>query len=259
MSESGLPHTRLGTGAPLVVFPGLFGRRGVPAPFVRWMQRSEIIELAVDREVWSIDRRFGLEHGITFGILAAEHAEAIRQRFDGPVDIVGISTGGSIALQLAADFPELVRRLVLVSSAYRLSDVGREAQRQIAGFLRQNRSRSAAARFLGDTGATPLTRAFLALAGRIAPRLVVGHRDPDLLVLLEAEDGFDLGGRMASIRVPTLIVGGGRDRFYTPELFEVTGARMPNASVKIYPSAGHISTFGNRKLAREILGFFAQQ
>ncbi len=252
-----MPHTRLGTGVPLVVFPGLFGRRGVPASFMRWMQRSEIEALAGDREVWSIDRRFGLEPGISFETLAAEHADAIRQRFDAPVDIVGISTGGSIALQLAADFPELVRRLVLVSSAYRLSDAGRETQRQIAGLLRQNRSRRAASRFLGNTGASWPVRALLSLAGRLAPRLVVGHRDPDLLVLLESEDGFDLEERVASIDVPTFIAGGGRDRFYTSEMFEATHAGMPNATVKIYPKAGHISTFGNRKLAREILAFLA--
>ncbi len=257
MTESALPHTRVGSGAPLVVFPGLFGRRGVPAGFMRWMQHTEIAELAGDREVWSIDRRFGLEPGISFEALAVEHAEAIRQRFDEPVDIVGISTGGSIALQLAADFPELVRRLVLVSSAYRLSDSGRETQRQIAALLRQNRSRPAAARFLGNTGATRTARALLSLVGRLAPRLVVGHRDPDLLVLLESEDGFDLEARMASIHVPTLIAGGARDRFYTTELFEATHARMPNASVKIYPRAGHISIFGNRRLSREILGFLS--
>ncbi|MCU1414774.1 MAG: hypothetical protein JWN80_2114 [Microbacteriaceae bacterium] len=255
--SSALPYTRLGAGAPLVVFPGLFGRRGVPGAIVRWMQRSEIVELARGREVWSIDRRLGLESGISFEQLAQEHADAIRLLFDEPVDIVGISTGGSIALQLAADYPDLVRRLVLVSSAHRLSEFGRDIQRQIAGRLRKNRSRLAAGQFLANTGSTRPTRVLLAVAGMLAPRLVVGHRDPDLLVTLESEDGFDLESRVGSILVPTLITGGGRDRFYTAEMFEATHALMPNASITIYPRAGHISTFGNRKLARQILDFLA--
>ncbi|MEV4899445.1 LuxR C-terminal-related transcriptional regulator, partial [Nonomuraea sp. NPDC055795] len=35
--------------------------------------------------------------------------------FGGPVDVLGMSSGGSLALQLAADHPEAVRRVVRVS------------------------------------------------------------------------------------------------------------------------------------------------
>ncbi|WCD87340.1 hypothetical protein KPP03845_103717 [Streptomyces xanthophaeus] len=45
--------------------------------------------------------------------LAAVHADAIRAAFSGPVNVLGLSTGGSLALQLAADRPELVGGLVL--------------------------------------------------------------------------------------------------------------------------------------------------
>jgi pimeloyl-ACP methyl ester carboxylesterase len=38
--------------------------------------------------------------------LAGEQAEGIQVRFGGrPVDVLGVSTGGSIAQQLAADHP----------------------------------------------------------------------------------------------------------------------------------------------------------
>jgi hypothetical protein len=39
--------------------------------------------------------------------LAAVYAEAIKTTFDGPVNMLAISTGGSIALQLTADHPSL--------------------------------------------------------------------------------------------------------------------------------------------------------
>jgi pimeloyl-ACP methyl ester carboxylesterase len=255
MSKPHLPHLRLGTGAPLVVIPGLAGRRGVPVRVGKWMQHQEIVELSATRSVWSIDRRAGLEHGITMTDIAAEYAHMIKGLFTEPVDIVGVSTGGGIALQLALDFPDLVHRLVLVSSAYRLSDHGRAVQREIADNLRDGHPRRAASLFLSNTGASPVTRAILAVAGRLAPRIVVGHQDGDLLVTLDAEDTFDLSARVDRIAVPTLVTGGGNDRFYTAGLFEDTARRIPGSQLTIYPRAGHIGTQGNRRLVRDILQF----
>jgi pimeloyl-ACP methyl ester carboxylesterase len=255
MTKPSLPHLRLGTGAPLVVIPGLAGRHGVPVRVGRWMQHQEIVELSGTRSVWSIDRRAGLEHGITMADIAAEYAHTIQSLVQEPVDIVGVSTGGGIALQLALDFPHLVHRLVLVSSAYRLSDHGRQVQRDIAAYLRSGRPRRAAGLFLANTGATATRRAVLGLAGRLAPRIVVGREDSDLLVTLDAEDAFDLSDRVAAIAVPTLVAGGGNDRFYTAELFRDTASRIPDAQLIIYPGAGHIGTQGNRRLVRDILGF----
>lgn len=47
---------------------------------------------------------------MTMAELAAEHAVALRDAFAAPVDLVGTSTGGSIAAQLSADHGELVGR-----------------------------------------------------------------------------------------------------------------------------------------------------
>ena len=253
--NASLPHVRLGTGAPLVVIPGLAGRRGVPKRIGQWMQRQEIIELSGARAVWSIDRRVGLHAGITMDEIALEYADTIRSLFNEPVDIVGVSTGGGIALQLALDFPGLVRRLVLVSSAYRLSDHGSALQRDIASQLRRGRPRSAAALFLANTGARPVSRALLGVAGRLAPRIVVGRDDGDLLVTLDAEDAFDVSDRLPTLEAPTLVTGGANDRFYTAELFSETARRIPNSELTIYRGAGHIGTLGNRRLVRDILEF----
>jgi pimeloyl-ACP methyl ester carboxylesterase len=52
-----------------------------------------------------------------------------------PIDVLGVSTGGSAALQLTADHPGVVRRLVLVSSACRLGPRARHTQRELARYL----------------------------------------------------------------------------------------------------------------------------
>jgi pimeloyl-ACP methyl ester carboxylesterase len=254
MTHGILPHTRLGAGAPLVVVPGLSARSGVPARLRRWERRREIRCLAGSRDVWSIRRRIGLEPGITVEQLAAEYATTLRQLFDEPVDVVGVSTGGSVALQLAADHPDLVRRLVLVSAAHRLSDEGRDTQRRVAELLRDNQPRRAASVFLGATAARWPIRRGLALLGLVVPRLVVGHDDADLLATLDAEDSFDLTSRLSTIDTRTLITGGGRDRFYGEEMAR-TRAGMPLARLELSPRDGHMGSLSNRRIARRVLRF----
>ena len=255
MSGGELPHFHEGRGAPLVVVPGLSGRTGSPALVRQWMRRKGIADFIGDRVVHVIDRRFDLEPGTSIADLASDYAHTIASLFHEPVDIMGISTGGSIALQLAADFPGLTRRLVLVSSAHRLSDRGRATQRAVATLLRAGHDRRAAAVFLGNTGATPFQNALRYVVGLLAPRSVVGRGDLDLLVTLDAEDGLDLEERLATIEVRTLIAGGEFDRYYSSALFEQTSRGMPNASFSVYSKAGHLGTIRNPRLAREILLF----
>jgi pimeloyl-ACP methyl ester carboxylesterase len=222
------------------------------------MRRQEIVALSGTRSVWSIDRRAGLEHGTSMSEIADEYAAQLRAIFSEPVDVIGVSTGGGIALQLALDHPDTVRRLVLVSAASRLSDSGRDLQRDIATALRDGRPRRAAAMFLSNTGATRATRALLVIAGYLAPRIVVGHHDSDLLVTLDAEDAFDLSSRLPDVRIPTLVVGGANDRFYTAELFAATAAGIPEATLAIHRGAGHMGMQGNRRLAGAVLDFLAR-
>ncbi len=187
--------------------------------------------------------------------LAAEYAQHLRDAYEEPVDVVGISTGGGIALQLAVDSPELIRRLVLVSAAYRLSDHGRRLQREIASALREGHPRRAAGFFLANTGSTTVRRALLGLPGAWFRASWVGRDDADLLVTLDAEDGFDLSARVPEIVIPTLVTGGENDRFYTAALIADTASRISGATLTIYARAGHIGTQGNRRVVRDILSF----
>jgi pimeloyl-ACP methyl ester carboxylesterase len=253
-SACALPAIVTGAGAPLVVIPGLDGGIGNPAGISRRISELEIAGLAVKSRVWRIGRHSGLPIGTTIRDVADVYANMIRSTFTEPVDVLGVSTGGSIALQLAADHPELVRRLVLISAAHRLGDHGRRTQRAVAQLLKDGRPRRASALLLSNVAVSVPTRAILAVLGWVAPRLVIGpHRD-DLRVLLDAEDSFDLTGRLASVIAPTLIVAGSRDRFYSRDLYEQIARALPDASLRLTRS-GHLSMHANPRLAREVLAF----
>src|SRR5215218_3140539 len=79
--------------------------------------------------VYRVGRRVGLEPGTTMTDLANDCAKALEDKFGRQLDVLGISTGGSLALQLAAYRPGLVRKLVVAGAAYQLSEHRRKFQR----------------------------------------------------------------------------------------------------------------------------------
>src|SRR3712207_4360818 len=116
MLKGGLPCLSFGDGPPLVVFPDLGMINANPTGFQRWGELRLLAPLARAFTVYRIGRRVGLERGITMAGLANEYAWPLESGFGGPVGVLGISTGGSIALQLAADRPGLVRKLVVAGA-----------------------------------------------------------------------------------------------------------------------------------------------
>ena len=218
----------------------------------RWLQVQQIRPFAGSRQVWWIQRRAGLAAPVTMADLAADYAGVLARQFAGPVDMLGLSTGGSVALQLAADHPALVRRLVILCSGCRL---GRAAQHQVAALLRAGRSRRAGAVMMSMLGATSASQRVLAGLGWLLGSAVAGRGDPDMLATIDAEDAFDLTGRLGSITAPALIIGGDHDAFYGTSVFQQTAALLPQGRLVLYPGKGHAGTVASRRLLQDVLTF----
>lgn len=122
--HSGLPYNRMGQGAhPLVIFPGLTFENK-PQFGMLFMYKF----LESDYTLYSVLRKPGMPQGYTLGDMADDYAVMVREEFGGPVDVLGISTGGSIALHFAADHPDLVHRVVIHSSAHTLNQTAKQLQ-----------------------------------------------------------------------------------------------------------------------------------
>ena len=132
-TECSLPYLSFGKGAPLVVLPGLRMSNANPSGIQRWGEMLLLAPLTRTFTVRRISRRVGLAHGTTMQDLANDYAIALDEEFGEPVDVLGISTGGSIALQLAADWPDLVSRLVVAGSAN--TDGGSKSMRLSSALL----------------------------------------------------------------------------------------------------------------------------
>ncbi|WP_205750163.1 alpha/beta fold hydrolase [Cryobacterium sp. SO1] len=251
----GMPFLAVGSGPPLVFLPGITPNHYLPTGADRRRQTRQLLPYAGSRRVWWVNRRPGLDPAATMADIADDYANAMLRRFDEPVDVIGESTGGSVALQLAADHPAVVKRLVIVSAAYRLGEEGRETQLNVADDVLDGRPRAAGSELMRMTGAGAGSKRLLAVLGWLFGTAYFARATADLMTTIRAEDGFDLLTRLDDIVAPTLVVGGERDAFYSPELFRQTAAGIPRGRLALYPGRGHLSTTVDPRFLPDVLSF----
>jgi len=255
--RSGLPFNRLGHGPrPLVVVQGLLFENKPQPRFAL----GPYAFLGDRYTVFIVLRRPGMPQGYAMRDMAGDVATTIREAFGGPVDVIGVSTGGSIVQHLAADHPDVVRRLVIHSSAYTLSPPAKQLQLRVAELAGQRRW-TEASELLVDAvvprRGIPV-RARPLIVWPVSRLLSWSSRraDPsDLIVTIEAEDAHDFRDRLAEIAAPTLVVAGADDPFYTEALFRETAAGIPGARLVLYPGMGHPAH--GRQFARDVLEFLS--
>ncbi len=186
--------------------------------------------------------------------LAADYAGGIRHDIGEETHVHGTSTGGSIALQLAIDHPDLVGRLVVSAAACRLSDEGRRVQLELLRLTEAGDARGVGSFLMGTMAPGPLTypaRGFGWLAGP-----VFASEDPsDTVAVLRAEDAFDAEADLGHIRASTLVLGGTDDAFYSEDLFRRTGDGIPDGRAVLFPGKSHMYVAGSAVPAAVALGF----
>jgi pimeloyl-ACP methyl ester carboxylesterase len=252
--RSGLPYNRLGHGPrTLVVIQGLaFENKplmGISASYLLNMYGF----LNQVYTTYVVTRKPGLPNGYSLQDMANDYAVMIREEFGEAVDVLGTSTGGSIAQHFAADHPELVRRLVLHASAYTLGNAGKEVQMRVGHLARQRKWREASAVLLGFMMHPGLFGKMTAAIGSLMMSLTAPDDPSDLIVTIEAEDKHNFTDRLAEITAPTLVIAGARDPFYTETLLRATAEGIPNARLILYPGKGHAPT--GKQFGQDVLTF----
>lgn len=258
--KGGLHYIAVGDGPPLVMFRTVSYSYKNPTGMARWAEMRFIIPLARNFTVYAISRRPELGSGTTMADITADYAQAIADEFKGKVvNILGISTGGSIALQFAADYPGLVHRLALVATSYRLGPRGRDIQRRYADLLASGHYRQALKTLAPGITASRTRQWFFAGLLLLIASLSRIEDPSGMVALLMAEDAFDLGDRLSEITAPTLLIGGDQDCYYPPDLVKQTAERIPHVQMIMYQGRGHRDTFTDRRLYNDIIAFLTDE
>ncbi len=159
--------------------------------------------------------------------------------------LVGWSLGGLLALQLALDFPQQIKALVLVASSPRFvcgDDWPDAMQAEVllgfAGEL-QTDFKKAINRFLAIQAlGSEHAREEL----RLLRERVFAHGEPDRKALtsgLEILMTADFRDRLVEIPCPVLLLCGERDTLFPAQAVRRTQALLPDATLSVVQGAGH--------------------
>jgi pimeloyl-ACP methyl ester carboxylesterase len=168
-----------------------------------------------------------------------------------PVHVVGLSMGGMIAFQLAADHPELVRSLVIVNSGPEM--VLHTFKERIGIVQRKLIVRLMGMRKMGQVLAEKLLPGVEHAARRdlFADRWARNDKSAYLRAL-SALVGWSVTAKLPGIRQPVLVVTADQD--YTPVAWKQWyTSLMPNASLAVIPESRHMMPLERPQLFHDAL------
>jgi pimeloyl-ACP methyl ester carboxylesterase len=246
-----LAYQVFGGGDPLVLLHGGFGSVEMFGPNVG--------ALAAGRQVIGVDlqshgRSPAPDRAMRFETMADDVAALIGQLGLGRADVMGFSLGGGVALRTGIQHPEVVRRLVLVSTPVRR-----------AGWYPEM---AAAMASMGPDMAepmkqTPMYEAYVRIAPRIEDWPILVAQLTDLL-----KRDYDWTNEARDLSMPVMIVVGDADGLpprHAVELFELLGGGQHDASwdrsgmtrhrLAILPGVTHYDIHVSPTLASAVGGF----
>ncbi|MFN8382537.1 MAG: alpha/beta hydrolase [Anaerolineales bacterium] len=241
-STNGIPYARLSKSGPdLVIFTGSELEHIAPTKMTQQGYYVGLKRLVSQYNVYLMSRKPNLPKGYTAQDMSNDYAEFIRKNIGNPAHIMGMSSGGSSAMHLAADHPDLVNKLVLAMTGYRLNSNGKliaEIWRDLA--LKEN-WHALYQRMGVDVaeGSTPewLTRLMMRLFGKML--LGTPKSGSDFAIVLDSDINLDVAGKLPFIRQPTLVISGEKDPFYGAENIRETARLIPNAELCLLKNGGH--------------------
>jgi pimeloyl-ACP methyl ester carboxylesterase len=240
-----------GTGRPLVLLHGGFGLSGMFGDLLPLLARNRQV-IAVDLQghgrTADIDRPLRLE------LMADDIAALIGYLGVEKADLMGYSLGGGVALRTAIQHPEVVRKLVVVSTPHKRAAWYPE---MVAGMEQMS---AAAAPFLFET---PMYQAYVSVAPDPEHFAVLVDKMGDLL-----RQDYDWSDEVAALTMPTMIVVGDADGLppaQAAQFFELLGGGKRDGSwdrsgmtihrLAILPGTTHYDIFSSPALASTVMPF----
>lgn len=242
-----------GTGRPMVLLHGGLGSGEMFGPVLEQLAAGHQV---ITPDLQGHGRTADVDRPISVVTMGDDIAALLRHLGIGRADVVGYSLGGGVAFQTASRHPELVRRLVMVSTNIRRS----ATYAAILG--QQGQLNASAVEFMKDTPMYELYQ-------RVAPRPEDFGRLLDKMGASMAQD-FDFSDQVKALQVPTLFVAADADMFPPSHAVEVfalldggqrdggwMGEGRPKGghALAIIPGVQHYNIFMSPLLAEAVIAF----
>ena len=212
-----------GEGEPLILIHGGLG--GV-AEFGQLPSLLSETRQVIAVELQAHGRTADIDRPLSFDAMADDIAALIEHLGFENADIMGFSLGGAVALRTAIQHPDVVRKLVLVSTPYSLEGIHPEFR---AGMSAMNEE---AAAFMLET---PMYQLYSSIAPNVDDWATLVGKVGALM-----STDFDWSEDIAGITTPTLIIAGDSDFIYPShpvELLELLGGGVAGGMVETVPTA----------------------
>jgi pimeloyl-ACP methyl ester carboxylesterase len=235
---TGAEYIRFGIGKKnLILLPGLGDGlrtvKGTAVPMALYYRA-----LAKDYTVYMISRKKHLPQGHTTRDMAEDLKAAMEELGIRKASVMGVSMGGMIAQHFAAEYPDLVEKLILVVTCARPNPILLESLEEWTQCVRRDDHTA-----LMDSNIRRIysdhyyrrNKWMIPLMGKLTKPKSYDR----FLVQAEACRGHDAWESLPGITAPTLVIGGEQDKALGAEASRELAARIPGAQLKIYPQWGH--------------------
>lgn len=260
INDSSIDYDVTGSGPPLLLIGGMgFGRWSWFRQSPALSRRFRVISFDI-RSIGHLDP----EGGAYSVPNLASHAAALLDHLDvEKAHVLGTSLGGFVAQELALRRPDLVDRLVLVSTSYGGSDhepMSLDTLGKMLGWgtvRREDAVRQGLAVAVSEDYPETRPEEFEQMVGwRIADAPPLSEYVKQMV----AGSRFDASSAVEEIRNPTLVIHGADDRVVPVSNADSLARKLPDARLRVFEDAGHL-VFVERadEVNAEILAFLAPE
>ena len=195
--------------------------------------------LADDFTIYVLDRRNELPEPYSVPEMAKDTAIVLQALGLGPVCLFGASQGGMIAMKIAADHPELVKRLVLGSTSAQVTET--RYRKVFEGWADMARAGDAAALYLAFGEAIYPTPVFEQSRQQLldASKTVTEEELRRFAIQTEGMKGFDIRGDLEKIACPVLVLGSKDDQVLGGEASVQIAEQIQDCELYMYDGYGH--------------------
>lgn len=209
---------------------------------------------ASEYTVYVFGRKNKLPEGYSTRDMAKDQAAVMQRLGILKADVIGVSQGGMIAQYIAIDYPDLVRKLVLVVT----SSGQNETIQTVVNRWIQLAARRDFKNLLIDSAEKAYTEKRLKKYRPLYPLLNLFKKPESLerfLIQAYACLGHDASAELNKISCPTLVIGGAHDKIVGAAASRELAKKISNSKLYIYKDYGHTVYEEARDFNARILHF----